>query len=192
VAAPGEEVRYNNAAFALLGLVVEELARRDYYGTIAAEVFEPAGMTGSGFPAIDDVVPDLAIGYLPPEQPGQAWRSNVYAVTARGMPDGGAYATTGDLLRFLDAFNAGRLVPEAWRDEMVRAHAREDDGAEWGLAFLRLGLGDRARYGHGGSDPGASARLACYPAVGIRVAMLSNITEGAGPAFRAIEGVLIP
>ena len=192
-AAPGEEIRYNNAAFALLGLVVEELAGRDYYETIRAEVFEPAGMSTAGFPQLDDVEPGLATGYLPPDQPGQPWRSNVLSVTARGMPDGGAYATTADLLRFLDAFTAARLTSEAWRDEMLRPRAREEeDGAEWCLGFLRIGEGDRARYGHGGSDPGASARLACYPRVGVRVAVLSNVTEGAGDAFRAIEAVVIP
>ena len=191
-AAPGQEVRYNNAAFALLGLVVETLAERDYYEVIRTEVFEPAGMASSGFPAIDDVEPGLAIGYQPPESPGEVWRSNVYAVTARGMPDGGAYSTTGDLLRFLDACLAGRLVSEAWRDELLRPRVAEDDGAQWGLGFMHLGDGDRARFGHGGSDPGASARLACYPRVGIRLAMLSNITEGTGQAFRAVESVLIP
>ena len=191
-AAPGVEVRYNNAAFALLGLVVEALSGRDYYETVRAEVFEPAGMTSSGFPAIDDVEPDLAIGYQPPDSPGAAWRSNVYAVTARGMPDGGAYSTTGDLLRFLDACLAGRLVSGAWRDEMLRPRVAEEDGVQWGLAFMLLGDGDRARFGHGGSDPGASARLACYPRFGIRVAMLSNVTDGAGQAFRAVEAALIP
>ena len=192
-AAPGEEVRYNNAAFALLGLVVEALAGRDYYDVIGSEVFEPAGMTRSGFPAVDDVEPDVAIGYQPPDEPGGAWRSNVYAITARGQPDGGAYATTGDLLRFLDAFIAGVLVTPRWRDEMARPRVHdEEEGDWWGLAFLHLGEGVRARYGHGGSDPGVSSRLACYPQAGIRVAVLSNVTEGAGDAFRAIEALAIP
>ncbi len=213
-AAPGDEVRYNNAAFALLGLVLEAIAGRDYYDVIQRDVLDPAGMTASGFPAIDDVAPGVAIGYLPPDGADGAdggdeaagadeadgadgadcgWRTNVYAVTARGQPDGGAVATTGDLLRFLDAFSAGELVSPRWRDEMVRPRVHDAvDDDWWGLAFLRLGEGDRARYGHGGSDPGASARLACYPRVGIRVAVLSNVTDGAGPAFRAIEAALIP
>lgn len=190
-AAPGEEVRYNNAAFALLGLVVEALGQRDYYETIADEVFRPAAMAGTGFPAIDDIEPGLAVGYHPPDAPGEAWRSNVYMVTARGMPDGGATSTTGDLLRFLDACLTGGLISDAWRDELLRPRVHDDD-AWFGLGFMHLGEGDRARFGHGGSDPGASARLACYPRAGIRLAMLSNVTEGTSRAFRAVEAALIP
>jgi CubicO group peptidase (beta-lactamase class C family) len=189
--APGVEVRYNNAAFALLGLVVEALAERDYYATIGDEVFRPAGMTSTGFPAIDDIEPGLAVGYHPPDGPGDAWRSNVYMVTARGMPDGGACSTAGDLLRFLDGCLSGRLVSEAWREELLRPRVQDED-AWFGLGFMHLGEGDRTRFGHGGSDPGASARLACYPRVGIRLAMLSNVTEGTSPAFRAVEAALIP
>jgi CubicO group peptidase (beta-lactamase class C family) len=191
LAAPGEQVRYNNAAFVLLGLALEALTSRPYEQVVEMEVFEPSGMTATGFPALDDVAPGLAIGYQPPDDAVDAWRTNVYAIPARGQPDGGAYSTTGDLLRFLDAWLAGRLTGTHWRDEMMRPRVRDEE-AHWGLSVLHLGEGARARFGHGGTDPGASARLAFYPESGLRIAVLSNVTEGTGASFRAIEAALIP
>jgi CubicO group peptidase (beta-lactamase class C family) len=192
-AAPGEEVRYCNAAFVLAGLVLEEVTGRAYLDVIADEVLGPAGMTATGYPALDDVVPDLALGHLRPERDGDPWRTNLYMIPARGQPDGGAYTTAGDLVRFLDAFLDGRLVSEASREDMLRARAWDpDEETHYGLAFWRTGTGAREWVGHPGGDPGFTAFVSWYPASGIRLAIAGNVTPGVGAARRAFEAVLIP
>lgn len=168
--APGEAVRYCNAGFVLLGLAIEVLAGRSFYDAVAEAVLVPAGMTSTGYPALDEVIPDVAVGYLPPEDddPGGAWRTNLYAIPARGQPDGGAFATAADLVRFLDAFREGRLVSPAWRDEMLRPHirdAREDTA--YGLCWWIEGDGIRRWVGHPGGDPGYVAQLRWYPESGL-------------------------
>jgi CubicO group peptidase (beta-lactamase class C family) len=190
---PGAEVRYNNAAFVLLGLVLEALVGRPYVDVVTAEVLEPAGMTSTGYPALDDVVPDLALGHLRPERDGDPWRTNVYSIPARGQPDGGAYATAGDLVGFLDAFLGGRLVGDDWRAEMLRARARDETvDASYGLAFWLTGEGARARVGHPGGDPGFSAWVSWYPAAGLRAALLTNAPPGVARARDAMEALLLP
>jgi CubicO group peptidase (beta-lactamase class C family) len=192
-AAPGAEVRYSNGAFVLLGLVLEALTGRSYYEVVADEVFAPAGMTATGFPAMDDVEPGVAIGHIRPEAPGDRWRTNVYAVTGRGQPDGGAVSTAGDLIAFFDAFLAGRLVGERWRDEMLRPRAwNADDEVHYGLAFQIHGEGARTRIGHSGSDPGAGADLSWFPATGIRTALLTNAPPGIWAGVQSLEALLVP
>jgi CubicO group peptidase (beta-lactamase class C family) len=192
-ALPGAEVRYNDGGFVLLGLVLEELAGRSYYDVIADEVFAPAGMTASGFPSLDDVEPGLATGYLRPGSEGEPWRTNIYSVTARGQPDGGAYATAGDLVAFLDAFLAGRLVGERWRDEMLRPHAWDaEDGAHVGLAWWIGGEGRRAWVRHSGGDPGVGADLCWYREAGVRTAVLTNAPPAILAVSGALERVLLP
>jgi CubicO group peptidase (beta-lactamase class C family) len=191
-AAPGTEVRYNDAAFVLLGLVIEALAGRTFFDAVATEVLEPAGMTATGYPALDDVERDLALGYLRPEHEGDPWRTNVYAIPARGQPDGGAYATAGDLVRFLDAFLAGRLVGERWRGEMLRPRAWDPaEQTRYGLTFWLAGEGRRAHVGHPGGDPGFGAYVAWYPANGLRTTLLTNATPGLGRARRVLEDRLL-
>ena len=190
---PGARGRYSNAGFVLAGIALEALTGRAFFDVVADEVFGPAGMTATGYPSLDDVVPDLALGHLPPESPGEPWRTNLYGIPARGQPDGGAYTTAGDLVAFLDAIRDGRLLGEPWRDELLRPHAWDpEEEAHYALGFWAVGEGDRARYAIPGEDPGFAARLAWYHRAGVRVAVLSNVTGGAGRAFRALEEVLVP
>lgn len=49
---PGERMRYSNAGFVVLGLIVEKLSRMDYNGYIKKYILEPTGMISTGqFPS---------------------------------------------------------------------------------------------------------------------------------------------
>ncbi|HET7701941.1 MAG TPA: serine hydrolase domain-containing protein [Candidatus Limnocylindrales bacterium] len=193
--------RYNNGAYVLAGLALEEVTGRSYPDIVRAEVFEPLGMAASGFWAFDGIEPDLAVGYQPPDPeaaPGSVaagWRSNIYAMPAIGLPDGGAQATAADLVRVLDAIlglraGAGHLS-EATRTRLVGPHATSpEEGAGYGLGVITAGSGPRARLGHGGDDPGFSCRAWTYVATGERVVVLSNVTEGAEDPFRRLDELL--
>jgi CubicO group peptidase (beta-lactamase class C family) len=192
-AAPGAEVRYNDGAFVISGLVLEALTGRSYYDVVADEVFTPAGMTATGFPAMDDVESGIAIGYLRPEVDGDRWRTNVYATSGRGQPDGGAVSTAADLVAFVDAFLAGRLVGEHWRDEMLRPRSRSpDDEVRFGIAFQLRGEGPRTRIGHSGGDPGVGADVSWFPDLGIRTVLLTNAPPGIRAGVLALESLLLP
>ena len=99
-----------------VGIALEELTGRSFPEIVRSAVFERLGMADSGFWALDAVVPDLAVGYLPPAEgaaagsPEASWRTNVYAVPAMGGPDGGVQATVADLVRLLDGLT-GRGSP---------------------------------------------------------------------------------
>jgi CubicO group peptidase (beta-lactamase class C family) len=194
LAEPGAEVRYCDAGFVLAGLALEAIAGRSFYDEVADAVLEPAGMTATGYPALDDVIPEVAIGYLAPpdDDPAGAWRSNLYAIPARGQPDGGAFATAADLVRFLDAFRDGRLVGPAWRDEMLRPRVRDErEETSYGLAWWVSGEGVRRWVGHPGGDPGYVARVRWYPETDIRLVVLANRSSRAGPAAAIAEDLLV-
>jgi CubicO group peptidase (beta-lactamase class C family) len=194
LAEPGAEVRYCNAAFVLAGLVIEIISGRSFYEAVAEAVFEPAGMRATGYPALDDVIPEIAIGYLPPpdDEPDGAWHSNLYAIPARGQPDGGAFTTAADLVLFLDAFREGRLVGPAWRDEMLRPRVHDDrEESDYGLAWWVSGVGRRRHIGHPGGDPGYVARVRWYPETGTSLVVLANRPGRAWPAAALAEDLLI-
>jgi CubicO group peptidase (beta-lactamase class C family) len=194
IAEPGAEVRYCNAAFVLAGLAVEAITGRSFYEAVEEAVLAPAGMAATGYSALDDVIPDIAIGYLPPpdDDPGGAWRSNLYAIPARGQPDGGAFATAADLVRFLDAFRDGRLVGPAWVSEMLRPRVRDEREDAWyGLGWWVGGEGRRRWVGHPGGDPGYVARVRWYPEADIRLVVLANRSNRAGPAAAITEDLLL-
>lgn len=201
VAQPGTRAVYSNAAFVLVGIALETLLGLPFPELVRREVFGPLGMTRSGFWALDEIVPELAVGYLPPSDdavpgtPAADWRSNIYAVPALGGPDGGVQTTVADLVRLLDGVSGrGRAEPylsETTRRHLIGPHAVSDDAFwRYGCGVLHVGDGDSTRFGHTGEDGGASARAWTYPATGERVVVVSNVTEGAGAIARRIDALL--
>lgn len=192
--APGEGVRYCNAGFVLLGLAIEVLAGRSFHEAVAEAVLMPAGMTSTGYPALDEVIPDVALGYLAPDDddPDGVWRTNLYAIPARGQPDGGAFATAADLVRFLDALGDGGLVGATWRDEMLRPHVRDArEETAYGLGWWIRGEGRRRWVGHPGGDPGYVAQVRWYRTTGCRLVVLANRSNRAGPAAALAEDLVV-
>jgi CubicO group peptidase (beta-lactamase class C family) len=194
-APPGRRAVYNNGAYVLVGIALEEITGLPFAELAGRQVFEPLAMTRSGFWPLDAVVPELAVGYQPPADVSSEWRTNVHAVPVMGGPDGGVQTTVGDLIRLIDGVSgrgsgAGFLRP-ATRTELIGPHAASDDGVfRFGRGVLHVGDGPSARFGHTGEDPGASARIWTYPATGERVAVVSNVTDGAGPMTRRIDALL--
>ncbi|MDQ3127984.1 MAG: beta-lactamase family protein [Chloroflexota bacterium] len=199
---PGDAVRYNNGAYVLAGVALEEASGRTFYELVRDEVFDPLGMASSGFWALDDAAePDLAIGYQPPDPeaaPGSlaaTWRTNVHGLPAMGQPDGGAQATAADLVRCLDALTgrrlgAGYLSADA-RARLIGPYATSEDmQADLGLGAITAGGDGPARIGHAGEDPGFSCRCWVYVATGERVVVQSNVTDGSWQPFKRLDELL--
>ena len=71
----------------LLGLVIEQVAGTSYPEAVQSRVFDPAGMTESGFFRLDEAVPNVATGYLPLTSPGAPRRTNIYSIPVIGGAD---------------------------------------------------------------------------------------------------------
>src|SRR6516225_3330078 len=46
---PGQDFRFSNSGYLLLGYIIEKITGKSYYQVIREEIFEPLGMTHSGF-----------------------------------------------------------------------------------------------------------------------------------------------
>jgi D-alanyl-D-alanine carboxypeptidase len=96
-----------------------------------------------------------------------------------GSPAGSAYSTAGDLVRFFDALEAGKLVQVDMVKEMTRAHINAaPPGApvtlQYGLGFGVSPWEGRQGYGHNGGAPGVNVELMRYPADDVLIVLLSN------------------
>jgi CubicO group peptidase (beta-lactamase class C family) len=183
-AAPGVEYRYGDANFILVGLVIEALTGRAYGDVVAEEVFGPAGLHDTAIEALDDDPRRLAVGYKVDEGPADRWKTNVYSVTATGMPDGGMITTAHDLARLVDALLDGRLLPEPLVREMTRPQGpNTTDLEQYGYGCeLAVVDGQVTIIGHGGSDPGVSAMLTHHLSAGITLAVACNQDRGSWAA----------
>jgi CubicO group peptidase (beta-lactamase class C family) len=187
VFAPGAGSRYNGAGYILLGLVIEALSGQAYAKFVTERVFKAAGMGGSGFFAMNEVLPRVAVGYIPPApEDGSGWRTNQYAIPVKGIPDGGAYCTAEDLCRFMDALLGGRIVTRETREAMVTPYEIEDDGWRYGYSIMLGEIGGIPVTGNGGEDPGFSARLWHLSELCLTLAVTANISRASSHTTDAI------
>ena len=187
-AAPGEEYRYGDANFILVGLVIEALTGRAYGEAVAAEVFGPAGLHDTAIEELDDDPRRLAVGYKVDDGPADAWKSNIYSITASGMPDGGMNTTAHDLARLIDAILEGRLLPAPLVAAMTSPQGpNRNDVEQYGYGCeLAVVDGAVTVIGHGGGDPGVSAMLTRHLAQGITLSVVCNQDRGSWAATKRL------
>jgi CubicO group peptidase (beta-lactamase class C family) len=180
VAPPGVEARYNDGGFVLAGLVIEAVVGRPWDDVVAEEVFRPAGMDDTGTEPLDADPARLAVGYLMDDGPADRWRTNIYSLTANPMPDGGMITTPVDLARLIDALMGGRLLSPELLAAMTRPQGPPStELTQWGYGCeLAVVDGAVVVLGHGGGDPGVSARVAHYPEAATTIVVLCNQDRG--------------
>ena len=160
---PGTKEDYSNYGFVLLGAVIEKVTGTAYQDRVAKHVFEPAGMTGSGFPDRDHLK-GVATGYTTFFGAAPKPVPNLDILPWRGTPAGGGVASANDMRRFFEAMKAGRLLSPA-----TLALATSPSATPWyGLGFIVQGGEDASRrsWGHGGNSYGMDVALHTYPEVG--------------------------
>lgn len=187
----GAKHHYNGAGYILLGMIIEHLAGLSYFDTIQRYIFEPAGMSRSGFPALDEPADEVAEGYIQITDENDkiiGWKKNIYSTTPEAVADGGATSTALDLVKFSQALRNGLLLSSEMTGEMLTPKVLADDdqfrGFIWkygyGNYFILDQEGKIVRWGHTGEEDGVSCRLYYYPEENLDVVILGNQSWCAG------------
>ncbi len=166
---PGSKVDYSNYGFVLLGAILENVSGQDYYTLLQDKVFAPAGMTRTGAEPESSKVEGLAVAY---QRRSGTWVDASETLPWRGMAAGGGYTTVGDLLKFAQALQAGKLLSPT----MLRQATSPQMEENWyGFGFITVGEGPLRRYGHGGDSDGMNADFRVFPDSGWVLVSLSNL-----------------
>ena len=179
---PGTRVRYNNAAYNLLGAVVEKAAGQPLHDYLRTAFFEPLSMTDTGY---EDDSSGVVMGYAnlgvgPSEQPNH----NVSIIVGAGA----LYSTLDDLLVWNRALHGGHLLTPRSYAMMIADHAPDTTPDErglprrdWGFGLFSNSLGRRVSPGfldrqiyHTGSWSGFRNMVTHQPDADVTVIVLSN------------------
>ncbi|MES1242223.1 MAG: serine hydrolase domain-containing protein [Acidobacteriota bacterium] len=164
---PGTRFEYSNYGFILLGAILERVSGMSYFDSVRSRVFQPAGMASTDSLPESESVPNRAAGYTRGET---GWVSNAETLPWSGTSAGGGYSTVGDLLRFAQALESGKLISKATFAEAVTARS------EWyGYGFMIQDEGRLRSYGHNGGAPGINGDLRIFPETGYVLVGLSNL-----------------
>ncbi|MFR8003104.1 MAG: serine hydrolase domain-containing protein [Hydrogeniiclostridium sp.] len=188
----GTNVRYNNCAFVLLGLAIENTSGIPYRRYAEEHVFRPAGMLNTEFCSMDGIHENVAEGYTTVfhrdangNEKAVGYKKNIYSYPPIGTPDGGAYTTAEDLNRFLSAVREGRLFSQKTVEQFLqpqipisRPYSHTDvPGALWktGYAFEFLQVdGETFVMYKDGINDGVAGIFAFYPFADMTLTILAN------------------
>jgi len=191
VSLPGARYEYTDSNFILAGLVIEQAAGRAFADIITDEVIRPAGMLDTTLEALDLEPARLATGYTAAgnDGPPETWRANLFSVPVAGMPDGGLITTARDLAQLIDRLLDGSLLSPAMAMAMMTPQGPPSDTVEqYGYGCqLVVEKGEVTIIGHGGSDPGVSARVSHHRRAATTIAVLCNQDRGSWAVTRQVQ-----
>jgi D-alanyl-D-alanine carboxypeptidase len=173
----GSGYDYSNTNYLILGEMIEGVTGRPWHAEVRDRVLDPLGMTSSYLAGVEEPTGRLIPGYFDLDNDGvtelvpSSWRA---LETSEGAA-GALVSTAPDLMRFIEAFTAGELVPPDSVRQMTSAgsFAARHSGYGLGVELLRPDL-ENWVWGHGGLVPGYRAVMWHVPASRMSVIVLTN------------------
>lgn len=183
-AKPGSAYRYSNLGSAVVALAVESKAGGTYRAYTRERIFQPLGMTGTGWSPGDTQGPQATL-YDKNRKPVAPYAFPAYAAS-------GLYSSCTDVGKFLAEMIRGyqgkrgllsgasyrAMVAPAWPRSEQPKGVRAGDGLDQGLFWQRTEAGE---LGHTGGDAGVTAQMSFNPIAGTGRVLITNINYGDRP-----------
>ena len=167
---PGDEHRYNNSGFVLLGAIIEDISGKSYGDFIRDEIFTPLELDDSHYGGYD-LIPNRVSGY---QFSDGEFRNATYASITWSFSAGGLLSTVDNLADWHAAL-ADESLPGVSYESMGRRFVLNDGETidyAYGLTFIDVH--SREAIGHGGGYPGFTGISFYLPEDGVYIAVLSN------------------
>lgn len=209
--APGEMFSYNNAAFCVLGRVVEVLRGLPFERCLRQHLFTPLGLTHAANGADEAILHRAAVGHIRPTPDAPQQPAPVWSLVRSNAPAGSRLAMRPrDLLAFarmhLDAgvaADGSRVLSPAsvaaMRQRQVELPEVGLMGGAWGLGWEVYDWPGGPVLAHDGGTIGQAAFLRVVPGRRVAVALLTNggdavalYTRLYGHLLRELAGVEVP
>jgi CubicO group peptidase (beta-lactamase class C family) len=131
--APGTEYYYSNLGYSILAAIVEKASGTSYERFLASHLFEPAGMSQTGY-VLPAWKPDqVAVEYDENGEPkgkpfDHPWAEDGPYWNLRG--NGGMLCTARDMFRWHAALEGDQVLSENAKDKMFEPHVPEEEGGD--------------------------------------------------------------
>jgi D-alanyl-D-alanine carboxypeptidase len=209
---PGSKHSYSNSGYVLLGEIIERVSGMNYEKYLRSTIFSKAGMKNTMIENEKNKNANWVNGYKQNSPTDTAFSApDVYAMP---FAAGALRSNAIDLLRFLSAFNAGKLVKEATTKSMT-AQAVTNSGLlvydamyfppdftppsppahikkyGYGLGFSLMEIYGVPVVWHSGGIAGFNAIMIYLPKTKTKIVLLSNTENGIMPAWEELQKVII-
>jgi len=172
---PGTKWNYSNTGYIVLGMLIEKLSGQSYADFLRHNIFQPLGMTDSGYDSAPEILKSRASGY--DINHGHVTNADFIDMSVP-FSAGGIYSTVEDIFRWSEALaHPGKLL----REDSVRQMFTEFPEAAYqgqhygyGVVISRQKFG-KLLYYHGGGIEGFSSIIQRYPEERLCIVVLSNL-----------------
>ena len=178
---PGEQFRYNNSGYFLLGVIVEKVTGKPYEDALEEHIFRPLGMKSSGFDRAEVLIEKRATGY---DARLDGYRNSPYLDMSLPYAAGSLYSTVEDLYRWDRALAEGKVLSDELQQLMFQQHvkiAKKPDAPSYGYGWFLREIdrpGSKGRktllVEHGGGINGFNTLIRRIPADGHLIVALNN------------------
>ncbi|WP_341974090.1 serine hydrolase domain-containing protein [Microbacterium sp. LWO13-1.2] len=209
--APGERFSYNNAAFVVLGRIIEVLRDKPFDRALREHLANPLQLTHLATDASEAIRFRAALGHVDSEDGGEPVPAPVWGLVRSNVPAGAMLAMTPrDLLGYARMHIDGGTGPDGTRilsaESVAAMQERQVElpdlglmGNAWGLGWEIFDWDGGPVIGHDGGTIGQTSFLRIVPGAGVAVVILTN---GVAPVslytalmtkiLGALAGVTVP
>lgn len=182
---PGHMFSYNNAAFCVLGRIIESLHGAPYEQCLRKYLIEPLGLTHVATGAHEAILHRAAVGHLRPADAGEAKPAAIWSLPRSIGPAGGMLAMRArDLIGFARLHLSNGIAPDgsqilsagsvmAMQESQVQLPCGSMS-TDWGLGWEICDRPGVAIIGHDGGTIGQSAYLQVVPGRDVAIVLLAN------------------
>ncbi|MEP0871496.1 serine hydrolase [Trichocoleus desertorum AS-A10] len=175
----GDQHRYSNSGYTLLTHILETVSEQPYAEYVRSHLFEPLGMTSSGYDTDWDILPHRASGYdLTDTGYGNAEFIDMSVPTGAG----GLYSTVEDLYKWDQALDTEAVLGDRAKAQMFAATVPVSEAGEkvyYGYGWIVAEQLGRKHITHGGGIDGFCTIISRYPDDQVTVIVLSNVSNAA-------------
>lgn len=182
--APGEDCRYSNTGYVLLGEIITRVCGRPFYEEFESRIIAPLGMNETQFASTDPVPAGLVRGYVDFFSNMKLMESTYYSGWDYHTADGGLLSNPYNLSLLARGLFGGALLSQESLDGMLDWRFPKTNDPEYfkmgyGLGMFRYET-DRGDYwyGHSGDAIGYYATVLYHPASGSVVSWAVNGNYG--------------
>ena len=181
--APGEAQIYNNSAYFLLGLIIEEVSGQSYEEYLEESLFGPLGMEDTSYCSSTAILRNRAHGY---DWSPEGLRRKAFIDHTWPYAAGSLCSTVVDQLTWLRAFHGERVLsPGAYRMMITPRTLPHGVTLRYAMGVMHMTTPSGRVIMHGGGIPGYNSDSRYYPDDDLAIVVLINTAGPPGPAWVA-------
>ena len=186
VSEPGTAFAYNNAAYLILGAVVEEITGLPFQRALSERILDPAGMKNTSLCRTDTILARRAQGY---ERDEMGLRPTPYTECSIAASAGGMVSTVEDMLLWDQALYGSGILSEKAKKEAFDP-ALGPYGFGWFIQYQPVGPDGAQRkvIHHPGNGEGFYSLIVRVPEERVLVVLMNNV--GKVDLYAVSSGIL--